>query len=80
MKAPKKPAAPQKRGRGRPRKDPGGRLYAAAWIPADLLRQLDRYVADLQKDAPGASRGDVLADALKKHRPFRRWLDYRNGK
>lgn len=66
--------AAKKRGRGRPRKDPGGRLFAAAWLPADLLRQLDAYVAELQKAGPGASRGDVIAEALRTHRPFRLWL------
>jgi hypothetical protein len=73
-KTPKNPAAPKKRGRGRPRKDGHGRVPAASWLPTELLRQLDAYVAELQKDAPGASRGDVLAAALKTHRPFRRWL------
>lgn len=73
-KAPKKPAAPKKRGRGRPRKDPGGRVFAASWLPAELLRQLDAYVAELQEGAPGASRGDVIAEALRTHRPFRLWL------
>jgi hypothetical protein len=73
-KTPTKPAAPKKRGRGRPRKDPGGRLFAASWLPADLLRGLDAYVAELQKAAPGASRGDVVAEALRTHRPFRQWL------
>jgi len=72
-KTPKKPA-PSKRGRGRPRKNGGGRLFAASWLPAELLRQLDAYVAELQKAAPGASRGDVLGKALRTHRPFRRWL------
>jgi hypothetical protein len=73
-KAPKKSKPGKKRGLGRPRKDPGGRLFAASWLPADLLRQLDAYVAELQKAAPGASRGDVIAEALRTHRPFRLWL------
>ena len=74
MKKPKKPASPNKRGRGRPRKDPGGRLFAAAWLPADLLGQLDAYVEELQKASRGAGRGDVIAEALRTHRPFRLWL------
>jgi hypothetical protein len=69
----KKPAAP-KRSRGRPKKNGGGRLPAASWLPAELLRQLDAYVADLQNATPGASRGDVLGKALRTYRPFRRWL------
>lgn len=70
----KKPAAPKKRGRGRPRKNGGGRLFAAAWLPAELLRQLDAYVAELRKASPGAGRGDVVSAALRGHRPFQRWL------
>jgi hypothetical protein len=69
----KKPTTP-KRGRGRPRKNGGGRLFAAAWLPAELLRQLDAYVAELRTAAPGAGRGDVLGKALRTYRPFRRWL------
>jgi hypothetical protein len=56
-KPPRKPAPP-KRGRGRPRKDAHGRVQTQTWLPAELARQLDAYVAELQKDAPGASRGD----------------------
>jgi hypothetical protein len=71
---PKKPAAPKKRPRGRPRKNGHGRVQTQTWLPAELARQLDAYVAELQKAAPGASRGDVVAAALRTHRPFRRWL------
>jgi hypothetical protein len=70
-KTPKKPAAKR---RGRPRKNGGGRLFAAAWLPAELLRQLDAYVDELKKASPGAGRGDVISVALRTHRPFRRWL------
>jgi hypothetical protein len=73
VKMPQK-AAPSKRSRERPRKDPGGRLFAGAWLPAELLPQLDANVAELRKDAPGASRGDIIAEALRTHRPFRLWL------
>lgn len=68
------PEAAKAVGRGRPRKNGGGRLHAAAWLPAELVRQLDSYVKALQKAAPGASRGDVLGKALRTYRPFRRWL------
>jgi hypothetical protein len=74
MNKPKKPAAPKKRGRGRPPKDPGGRLFAATWLPADLLRQLDVYVEELKSARKDAGRGDVIAEALRTHRPFRVWL------
>jgi hypothetical protein len=70
----KKPPTPKKRGRGRPRKDPGGRLFAAAWLPAELLRQLDAYVEELKTAKKGTGRGDVIAEALRTHRPFRLWL------
>lgn len=63
----KKPATPKKRARGRPRKNGGGRVHASTWLPAELLRQLDRHVAGLQKAVPGASRGDVIAEALRKY-------------
>jgi hypothetical protein len=65
-KTPKRPATP-KRGRGRPRKNGGGRVPAASWLPAELLRQLDRHVKGLQKASPGASRGDVIAAALRRY-------------
>ncbi len=72
-KTPKRPAAPKKRGRGRPRKDGHGRKEVSVFLPTDLLAELDRYVRDLREDAPGASRGDVLSEALRTHRPFRLW-------
>lgn len=74
MKAPKMPAAPKKRGRGRPKKNGHGRLPAAAWLPAELVEQLDAYVETLKKAKKGASRGDVIAEALRTFRPFRLWL------
>jgi hypothetical protein len=70
--APKKPAAPKKRGRGRPRKDEHGRKGVFAYLPLDLLAELDAYVAALRKTTPGASRGDVISAALRTFRPFRR--------
>ena len=62
------------RGRGRPPKSPGGRVFTAAYFPAQLVAALDAYVKHLQKATKGASRGDVLAEALRTHRPFRLWL------
>ena len=71
----KKAAAPtKKRGRGRPPKGPGGRVFTAAYLPPQLVEKLDAYVKEMQKATKGASRGDVLAEALQTHRPFRLWL------
>lgn len=65
--------AQKKRGPGRPRKDGGGRVFTAAHLPPELVEQLDRYVRELRENTPSASRGDVLAAALRQYGPFRRW-------
>lgn len=70
----KRAGGPQKRGRGRPKKNGHGRVQMQTWLPVDLARHLDAYLAEIQKDAPGAGRGDVIAEALRTHRPFRLWL------
>lgn len=72
MKTPKKPAAP-KRGRGRPRKNGVGRLDVNVGLSPALLAELDAYVLDLRKTAPGVGRGDVVSKALRSYRPFRLW-------
>lgn len=69
----KKPATSTKRGRGRPRKNGGGRKEVSVFLPNDLLAELDRFVRELREEAPGASRGDVLSEALRSFAPFRRW-------
>jgi hypothetical protein len=71
MKTPKKPAP--KRGRGRPKKNGHGRIFTAAHLPPELVEELDRYVRELREETPSASRGDVLAAALRQYGPFRRW-------
>jgi hypothetical protein len=76
MKAPKKPAAPKtppKRGRGRPMKNGHGRKEVSVGLPPDLLTELNAYVQALREETPGASRGDVLSEALRAFRPFRLW-------
>lgn len=77
MKMPKKPATPKKRGRGRPRKGGHGRVFTAAHLPPDLVEELDAFVKHLRAKTPGASRGDVIAEALRRHSPLRRWLSKR---
>lgn len=74
---PSRPAAPKKRGRGRPRKDGRGRKKVSVGLPPDLLADLDRYVLELREGAPGASRGDVISNALSAFGPFRFWLTRR---
>ena len=65
----------QKRKRGRPPKAKGEmRVKVPAFLPPGLVKNLKAYVDELRKDRPGASRGDVLVDALQKYRPFRKWL------
>lgn len=71
-KTPKKPAAP-KRGRGRPRKNGHGRIDVYVGLSPAFLVELDAYVRELRKKAPGAGRGDVLSKALRVYRPFRLW-------
>lgn len=70
----KRPAAP-KRGRGRPRKNGGGRIFTAAHLPPELVEQLDHHVRELREKTPSASRGDVIAAALRRYAPFRRWAE-----
>lgn len=74
MKVPKKPAAPKKRGRGRPRKNGHGRKGVFVYLPVDLLAELDAYVAALRRaaDSDAPSRGDVISAALRASRPFKR--------
>ena len=57
---------------GRPPKENGRREVSVGLSPA-VLKELDRYVRHLRKEAPGASRGDVLSAALAAFRPFRLW-------
>ena len=64
--------------RGRPRKDHlHGRKEVSVFLPTDLLADVDAYVSALRKQAPGASRGDVLSDAVRAFGPFRLWLSAR---
>lgn len=72
-KTPRKRPPSKKRGRGRPPKDAHGRKEVSVFLPNDLLAELDCYVRDLRGKAPGASRGDVLSEALREFRPFRLW-------
>ncbi|HEY3349828.1 MAG TPA: hypothetical protein VGM13_08665 [Thermoanaerobaculia bacterium] len=76
-KTPKKPSTLKHRPRGRPRKNGHGRKEVSVGFPPDLLAQLDRYVLELRKTAPGASRGDVISNALCAFGPFRHWLTRR---
>lgn len=69
--------ARKKRGRGRPRKNGGGRVFTAAHLPPELVEHLDAFVKHLRTKTRGASRGDVLAAALRRYPPFRRWLEKR---
>lgn len=63
-----------KRGRGRPRKNGGGRKGVFVYLPVDLLADLNAYVHELRvaADSDAPSRGDVLSAALRAFRPFRR--------
>jgi hypothetical protein len=76
-KTPKKPPAPKM---GRPRKNGHGRKGVFVYLPVDLLAELDAYVRTLRAKAPGASRGDVVAAALRSFRPFRKSTPARKGK
>ena len=69
----KMPTAPKKRGRGRPRKNGQGRMDVNVGMAPALLAELDAYVLELRKKAPGTGRGDVLSKALQGFGPFRRW-------
>jgi len=74
LSAPKKAKATGKRGRGRPPKGGRGRKEVSVGLPPNLLDELDRYVLALREEAPGASRGDVISNALCAFGPFRAWL------
>lgn len=64
---------PKKRGRGRPKKNGHGRIDVNVGMSPALLAELDAYVRDLRKKAPGVGRGDVISKALHGFGPFRRW-------
>jgi hypothetical protein len=69
----KKPTAPPKRGRGRPRKNGHGRKDVYVGLSPAFLVELDAFVRELRAKTPGAGRGDVLSKALGAYRPFRLW-------
>jgi metal-responsive CopG/Arc/MetJ family transcriptional regulator len=66
-KTPKKPATKKTKG-GRPPKVHGQkRTRVVLWLPEDLAAELDRKKAELAVAGhPLASRGDVVADALRR--------------
>jgi hypothetical protein len=63
----------KKRRRGRPPKAAQKRIKVPMYLPPQFVADLKAYVAHLRREVPGASRGDVILDALEHHRPFLKW-------
>ncbi len=58
---------------GRPRKNGLVRKEVSVCLSPRVIGELDRYVAALREQTPGASRGDVISAALEGFGPLRLW-------